>query len=38
MKVVKLIEAASLSPEDIERLANEAGELCVQRFRDIGFH
>ncbi len=38
MKVVKLIDVASLSSEDIERMANEAGELCVQRFREVGFH
>lgn len=38
MKVVKLIEAASLGPREIQRLAEEAGELAVQRYRKSGFH
>lgn len=38
MRVIKQIEAASLSPADISRLANEAGDLAAQEYRKAGFH
>ena len=38
MKVVKQIEAANLSSAEIDRLAEEAGTLAVQRYRNSGFH
>ena len=38
MKVVKRIEATNLIPVEIDRLAEEAGALAVQRYRKAGFH
>jgi hypothetical protein len=38
MRVVKQIEAANLDASDINRLAQEAGDLAAQEYRGAGFH
>ena len=38
MRVIRQIEAASIGPSDISRLADEAGNLAAQEYRKTGFH
>jgi hypothetical protein len=38
MRVIRQIEAASLDPTEISRLAEEAGNLAAQEYRKTGFH
>jgi hypothetical protein len=38
MRVLRQIEAATMSPDDVRRLADEAGVLATQEYRKTGFH
>ena len=38
MRVIRQIEAANMGVQEINRLAQEAGDLAARDYRSVGFH